>query len=78
GFFAFVPDEDGEWRVEAQDGMGHRGEIVLDAFKTSLDTKNTQSTSSASAAFRIVLGLSLLLNIFALYGFVLRKRLQRQ
>ncbi|MDR0664770.1 MAG: hypothetical protein LBF86_04525 [Helicobacteraceae bacterium] len=59
GFFAFVPNEDGKWRVEAQDGMGHRGEITVDTLKTSLDAddKNT----SVSTAFRIVLGLSLIL-----------------
>lgn len=71
GFFAFVPDEEGDWRVEAQDGMGHRGEIVINTLKTSaIDDKQN---ASASAAFRILLGLSLLLNIFAIYGFVLKK-----
>ncbi|MDR1008256.1 MAG: DUF4198 domain-containing protein [Campylobacteraceae bacterium] len=74
GFFAFVPDEEGEWRVEALDGMGHRGEIKLNAVKASLDTTDSkEGLVQTSIVFRIILGLSLLLNIFVIYGFALRK-----
>jgi hypothetical protein len=62
--------------VEAQDGMGHRGEITVDTLKTSLDADD--KNASASTAFRIVLGLSLILNIFALYGFMIRKRFSKR
>ena len=31
GYFSFVPDESGEWRISAEDGMGHKGEIMLSA-----------------------------------------------
>lgn len=72
GFFAFVPDEEGEWRVEAQDGMGHRGKIAINTLLADGEVK--QSAQNSSAAFRIILGLSLLFNIFAVYGFALRKR----
>jgi nickel transport protein len=74
GFFAFVPDESGEWKVEALDGMGHRGEIMINAFETASGVQNTQNGYSASLVFRIILGLSLLFNIFVLCGFVLRKK----
>jgi nickel transport protein len=73
GFFAFVPHEEGEWRVEARDGMGHRGEIVVNIAGGSFDTAVMQNSSSASTVFRIILGLSLLFNVFAAYGFVLKK-----
>jgi nickel transport protein len=29
GVFCFLPDESGEWRLEAEDGMGHKGEIRI-------------------------------------------------
>jgi hypothetical protein len=29
GIFCFLPDERGEWRIVAEDGMGHRGEITI-------------------------------------------------
>jgi nickel transport protein len=29
GVFCFLPDERGEWRLVAEDGMGHRGEIRI-------------------------------------------------
>ena len=31
GYFSFVPDESGEWRISAEDGMGHKGEITVAA-----------------------------------------------
>jgi nickel transport protein len=73
GFFAFVPDEEGEWRVEAMDGMGHRGEIVVNVSENSLGADDKQNVASASTIFRLILGLSLILNIFAVYGFVLKR-----
>jgi nickel transport protein len=73
GFFAFVPDEEGEWRVEAMDGMGHRGEIVVNVSENALGADDKQNAASASVIFRIILGLSLILNIFAVYGFVLKR-----
>ena len=30
GRFAFFPDQPGEWRVEVNDGMGHRASLVVD------------------------------------------------
>lgn len=74
GFFAFVPDEEGEWRVEALDGMGHRSEIKLNVVKASLDTTDPEENlTQTSIIFRMILGLSLLLNIFAVYSFVLKR-----
>jgi nickel transport protein len=78
GFFAFVPDEEGEWRAEALDGMGHRGELVINVSENFSATNDKQSAASVSTLFRIVLGLSLLFNIFALYGFVSKKLSSKQ
>jgi nickel transport protein len=76
GVFAFVADEKGEWRVAAQDGLGHKGEIVVNALEISANAEVKQSaknTQNASKLFRVILGLSLLINIFVIYGFALKK-----
>jgi nickel transport protein len=75
GCFSFVPDEAGEWRVEAEDGLGHRGVIAINAEKDSSGgtEKNSASGGGGPLWLRVILGLSLILNIFAAYNFVLRK-----
>jgi nickel transport protein len=74
GFFAFVPDEEGKWKAEATDGMGHKGEIVIDVTKTSSITATYKGDIKQTSLFlRIILGLSLILNIFAIYGLIFKK-----
>jgi nickel transport protein len=78
GYYAFVPDEEGEWRITAEDDMGHKGEI-----KTTVAAVGTGAAPGGSAAasggrgpvvLRVILGLSLILNIFAAYGFALGRK----
>jgi nickel transport protein len=74
GYFSFVPDEAGEWRVTAEDGMGHKGtiEVTVDDTAAGASTASAPSGGGTTPLFmRIVLGLSLILNIFAVYHFVL-------
>ncbi|GHV88386.1 hypothetical protein AGMMS50267_07460 [Spirochaetia bacterium] len=80
GYFSFIPFEAGDWRLAAEDGMGHRGEIIVtvdDAAEaeTALPAQNTAPSNKLPKAIAIVLGLSLLANIFALWYFAgLRKK----
>ncbi|MDR2630103.1 MAG: hypothetical protein LBC60_04190 [Spirochaetaceae bacterium] len=85
GYFSFVNDESGEWRLTGEDGMGHKGEIVVavagaEAAGTGTGTAGGVPDGAAAAdsiggkaslALRIVLGLSLILNVFAVYHFLL-------
>jgi nickel transport protein len=76
GYFSFIPYEEGEWRVSAEDDMGHRGEIRI-----NVGGGNTGAAETASGGplktplvLRLILGLSLILNIFAAYRFMLGRR----
>jgi nickel transport protein len=77
GYFSFIPDESGEWRITAEDGMGHKGEITVlaenGAEGAAASVEGERSAGSKTPLlFRITLGLSLILNIFAVYNFVLK------
>lgn len=74
GYFSFVPFENGDWRLEAADGMGHKGDIVV----TVADGAAPEAAGSSNKLPRliaIILGLSLILNVFAFYHFVLKDRI---
>ncbi|GHV51111.1 hypothetical protein AGMMS49579_05830 [Spirochaetia bacterium] len=77
GYFSFVPFEDGDWQLSAEDGMGHKGEIVITVADGTAqgmaDVPNTSSSGKLPRPIAIVLGLSLILNVFAFYRFVLKK-----
>jgi nickel transport protein len=68
GVFSFMPDETGEWRISAEDGMGHKGEIMVSA----ADPAETSSPAAAPApgkpplAVSALLGVSLTGNVFTL------------
>jgi uncharacterized GH25 family protein len=79
GYFSFVPFENGDWRLTAEDGMGHKGEIVIavtddiTAQEAAGMVQKVSSSNKLPTPIAIVLGLSLMLNVFALYHFVLKK-----
>ncbi|MHB9291622.1 nickel transport protein [Hollandina sp. SP2] len=78
GYFSFINDEPGEWRLTAEDGMGHKGEIVVTTVGAGPGAEEAgkpageKTGEQASLATRLILGLSLILNVFALYSFILR------
>jgi nickel transport protein len=79
GYFSFVPDEAGEWRISVEDGMGHKGAITVPvgqgaAGEASLGAGAASGETQTPLALRILLGLSLIANIFAVYCFALKKR----
>jgi nickel transport protein len=72
GYFSFVNDEPGEWRLTAEDGMGHKGEIVVAAAGgTEAGGGSDTAGGKTPLPLRLILGLSLILNVFAVYNFVL-------
>jgi nickel transport protein len=79
GSFSFAPDEAGEWRVTVEDGMGHKGAIVVyvdEAGEAAADKAARGGSAGGGGAplfMRVLLGVSLILNIFAAYAFVLSR-----
>jgi nickel transport protein len=88
GYFSFVPDENGEWRISAEDGMGHKGEITVAAGAAENQAAAVRGNSpgkSGTAAGRkpplplaMVLGLSLILNGFGLWYVAGKKRIAKK
>ncbi|GHV73021.1 hypothetical protein AGMMS49940_03230 [Spirochaetia bacterium] len=71
GMFSFIPDEEGEWRVDIEDGMGHKGSITVKAGSKTGEAEAAAPTSSGKLPLpvSVILGLSLMLNVFALWFF---------
>jgi uncharacterized GH25 family protein len=73
GYFSFVPFENGEWRLTAEDGMGHRGEILITVAEgTASETAGpvragTSRSGKLPVPIAAVLGLSLILNMFGFW-----------
>lgn len=68
GLFSFTPDEAGLWRVTAEDGMGHKGEITVEAAgPAAAANKAAMGRSKPPKPLAALLGISLLLNGFALW-----------
>jgi hypothetical protein len=83
GYFSFVPDEAGDWRVTAEDGMGHKGEIIVGSGQWTVDSGSSGSMPNSGTGGKIplplsaVLGLSLLANIFTTLYFISQRRKQK-
>jgi hypothetical protein len=72
GYFSFVPFESGRWRLTAEDGMGHRGEIYIPAAGAAgEDAEPAQGAAATPPALprpaAVALGLSILCNVFGLW-----------
>jgi uncharacterized GH25 family protein len=82
GYFSFIPFEAGEWRLTAEDGMGHKGTITISvnaeggAGADAAGASGTGPSSRPPLALSIVLGLSLLANIFG--GWIIAARGKRR
>lgn len=70
GRFCFYPDTPGEWRVTADDAMGHRLEVKVPVTDLDSGIKNLPTTGAGTVAdskiLRVLAGLSV---IFGLSGF---------
>jgi nickel transport protein len=72
GYYSFIPDEEGEWRITAEDDAGHKGEIKVTVTASGgCAAAVTGGIGGTPLALRVILGLSLIVNIFAVYSFIL-------
>ncbi len=80
GFFAFVPDRQGKWTLVANDGMGHRAELTVDAGPECQTAKQAAQSSDqgvptwAKAAW----GLSAFMFIFGVFSWLAARRRTKQ
>lgn len=77
GVFAFVPNKSGTWTAVMTDGMGHKAthavNVTLESVAPMQATVPTPSSEqNTSTLVRAILGVSLLLNLFA--GLALYRR----
>jgi nickel transport protein len=72
GIFSFIADEEGEWRIDAEDGMGHKGTITVNAVSGAAAPETAALESGGPPvplALGLITGLSLILNIFSGWHF---------
>jgi nickel transport protein len=78
GVFCFVPDEDGDWRVDAEDGMGHKGSITVGGIASAPSPADAKALARSGGGagqggslpprvLGIVAGLSIIANIFGIW-----------
>lgn len=78
GRFSFFPEAAGRWRIEVNDGMGHlaKGTVDIPAVdaKTVPEAKDKKNkadfSGNISKPLKIILGLSIILNIWAVFSFL--------
>jgi uncharacterized GH25 family protein len=84
GYFSFVNDEPGEWRLTAEDGMGHKGEISVsvghaETAAGELVPETPKDANAPPLPLTAVLGISLILNVFgAWYVTGIRGRVRKE
>lgn len=67
GRFAFYPDTPGTWRIEANDGMGHKAQCPVEVSDVKADEKKAEKqipVRNSSISVKCISGLSLIFNIF--------------
>ena len=79
GYLAFVPDAPGAWRVKVTDNTGHGLDLAVDVATVGApptNSKNRQGPDLASWAFAIrpVLGVGIIVALFALLIFLYRRK----
>lgn len=85
GRFSFVPDEPGKWHVVVNAGLGHRLAFDVDVAKSETQdqaatpekTGVEKSGGSSPTTLAMILGISLILNIFLIPRLVLRKKKEK-
>lgn len=76
GRFAFAPAEKGTWRVEANDGRGHKATALcrIDPSKTIPSTDSPEGGPPGSRALTALLGVSLIANATLGFTLIMLKR----
>ena len=76
GFFAFVPDKPGQWTLVANDGMGHRAELAVEAATDGQAAKQAAQSSDQGvpAWARAAWGLSAFMFLFGIFSWLAARR----
>lgn len=79
GCFVFLPDTSGEWRIIAEDGMGHRVDQAVPVADGGQEGKEAVQQAAVSGSsvpkwLGILCGISLILNVFTLPRVLRRKK----
>ncbi len=72
GCFAFVPDQVGEWRVEANDGMGHRVQLRIEVDAAGVPVA-TASTAHGHHIAPWVVAIAVLFGLFGIWALWIRR-----
>lgn len=72
GVFSFVPDRPGAWQITVDDGMGHRAETAMEVAADRAIAPLSRTTAGGLSA--ALVGVSLILGIFALWALLGRRR----
>jgi nickel transport protein len=75
GRFSFYPTVPGSWRVEANDGMGHKEVGIIEVLKEITDEATSKNISAMDAnksagqsvLLKAITGLSLIFNLFLIF-----------
>jgi nickel transport protein len=74
GYFSFVPEGGGPWRVVVDDEEGHRDQVTV-SVPESFESEAQWTTARASRLERALLGLGLIFGLTGFfYGFKARRR----
>ena len=85
GYFSFIPEGTGFWRIAAEDGMGHRSEITLNVILAGEDADGLDGKLGTTPGvggklplpLAALLGVSLIINVFWIWR-VAGKRLKKK
>jgi nickel transport protein len=73
GYFSFVPEGSGSWKVVIDDELGHRKEIAI-AVPDSFTNNTSESSNGGSRAERALLGIALIFGVTGVwYGYRSRR-----
>lgn len=74
GYFSFVPETAGDWRVIFDDEEGHRREVTVSVPQRFAEGAATTTTASVSRLERAMVGIALILGVTGIwYGVKARK-----
>lgn len=73
GNFAFVPNASGIWNISATD-MGHRAELNVTVTEGGV-VQASSTASGASQLLRVILGISLILNLLCIALFMKQRKI---
>lgn len=83
GYFAFIPDKEGEWSIIFEDGMAHRSELSVVVTPEEIidyrERKNQHNSIYQSSIYlKLIVGLSLIFGIMGLLSLFFSKKRKKK